>query len=131
MSKSIIKTTKKRNYKQVKLNFLEEQYKIIDTLSKEENISMTQYCMSKLPLTFDPTQFRKRKLKVISRPIKKTDPKLLFFLSNISNNLNQLTKATNKIANFKNLDNEDNELILDNILYELIKINTFIEESNK
>lgn len=107
----------KTQYKQVKLNFREEQYEHIDTLSKDENISMAQYCMSKLPLDLSDNNFRKRKSKVTKALHKKADPKLLFFLSNIANNINQLSKSSNK----SEIDNDD-------ILIELYKINTYIEK---
>ena len=107
----------KPSYKQIKLNLLETQYEIIDSLSSEENISMAQYCMSKLPLDLSTVNFRKRKAKVDKTPSKKSDPKLLFYLSSIANNVNQIAKKSNS----NQIDNTD-------ILLELMKINNYIEE---
>lgn len=80
-----------KNLKQIKVYFSEEDYQKIKDESASENISMAEFIRQKINLKIEnPPTPKKAKMTY-----KKIDPKLLFFLSNISNNINQVAKKLN------------------------------------
>lgn len=85
-----------KNLKQIKVYFSEEDYQKIKDESALDNISMAEYIRQKINLKIDnpPTP---KKAKVT---YKKTNPDLLFLLSNISNNINQIAKRLNSKNEF-------------------------------
>lgn len=85
-----------KNLKQIKVYFSEDDYQKIKDESASENISMAEYIRQKINLKIEnPPTPKKAKMTY-----KKTNPDLLFLLSNIANNINQIAKKLNSKNEF-------------------------------
>lgn len=81
--------------KQIKVYFPVEDFDRLKESSKSQNITMSEFIRNSTNSKLENAPAPKTK-----KVYKVSDPKLLFFLSNISNNINQIAKKINSKNEF-------------------------------
>lgn len=77
-------------YKQIKINLSPKDHARFSAAAAAENISMAELIRQKIGAKIEDAPAPK-----ITRPVKKTDPKLLYEMNRIGNNLNQIARYLN------------------------------------
>ena len=81
--------------KQIKIYLPISDYENLKKISKSQNLTMSEFMRNSVNSKMENAPVPKTKKEVLV-----ADPKLLFFLSNISNNLNQIAKKLNSKGEF-------------------------------
>ena len=88
--------------KQIKIYLPISDYENLKKISKSQNLTMSEFMRNSVNSKMENAPVPKVKKEVLV-----ADPKLLFFLSNISSNLNQIAKKLNSKGEF------DRKMLLD------------------
>jgi len=88
--------------KQIKIYLPIDDFEKLKNISKSQNMTMSEFMRKSVNSKMENAPVPKVKKEVLV-----ADPKLLFFLSNISSNLNQIAKKLNSKGEF------DRKMLLD------------------
>ena len=107
-----------RKLKQVKVNFYEEQHKILKENAILNNVTIAQFIRQELNINLDKKDIKNRYRNSAEKELTKVDEMLIYQVSKIGNNLNQIAKVLHTKKDISNVD----------ILESLVKIEKKIGE---